>query len=55
MRALERPVLAVDQPVHSPPWIPGQARVELKGLHGGNIARYRLRLSEFRDWQAKQR
>lgn len=28
---------------------------ELKGLHGGNIARYRLRLSEFRDWQAKQR
>lgn len=28
---------------------------ELKGLHDGNIARYRLRLSEFRDWKAKQR
>ena len=28
---------------------------ELKGLHEGNIARYRLRLSEFRDWKAKQR
>jgi len=28
---------------------------ELKGLHEGNVARYRLRLSEFRDWKAKQR
>ena len=28
---------------------------EFKGLHEGNIARYRLRLSEFRDWKAKQR
>lgn len=28
---------------------------ELKGLHEGNIARYRLRLSGFRDWKAKQR
>ena len=28
---------------------------ELKGLHEGNIARYRLRLSEFRDWKTKQR
>ena len=28
---------------------------EVKGLHEGNIARYRLRLSEFRDWKAKQR
>ena len=28
---------------------------ELKGLHDGNIARYRLRLSEFRAWKAKQR
>lgn len=28
---------------------------ELKGLHEGNIARYRLRLSEFRDWKSKQR
>jgi Fic family protein len=28
---------------------------ELKGLHEGNIARYRLRLSEFRDWKAMQR
>src|SRR5450759_519472 len=28
---------------------------ELKELHEGNIARYRLRLSEFRDWKAKQR
>jgi Fic family protein len=28
---------------------------ELKGLHEGNIARYRLRLSEFRDWKARQR
>ncbi len=28
---------------------------ELKGLHEGNIARYRLRLSEFRAWKAKQR
>lgn len=28
---------------------------ELKGLHDGNIARYRLRLSEFRDWKEKQR
>jgi Fic family protein len=28
---------------------------ELKSLHDGNIARYRLRLSEFRDWKAKQR
>ena len=28
---------------------------ELKGLHDGNIARYRLRLSEYRDWKAKQR
>ncbi len=27
---------------------------ELKGLHEGNIARYRLRLAEFRDWKAKQ-
>jgi len=26
---------------------------ELKGLHDGNIARYRLRLSEFREWKAK--
>jgi len=24
------------------------------GLHEGNIARYRLRLSEFRSWKAKQ-
>jgi|LNFM01.1.fsa_nt_gb Fic family protein len=31
------------------------ASSELKGLHEGNIARYRLRLSEFRDWKAKQR
>ncbi len=31
------------------------ARDELKGLHEGNIARYRLRLSEFRDWEAIQR
>ncbi|MCC7325751.1 MAG: Fic family protein [Burkholderiales bacterium] len=30
------------------------ARDELKGLHEGNIARYRLRLAEFRDWKAKQ-
>ena len=30
------------------------ARDELNGLHEGNIARYRLRLSEFRDWKAKQ-
>ena len=28
---------------------------ELNELHEGNIARYRLRLSEFRDWKAKQR
>jgi Fic family protein len=28
---------------------------ELKQMHEGNIARYRLRLSEFRDWKAKQR
>ena len=28
---------------------------ELNGLHEGNIARYRLRLSEFRDWREKQR
>ena len=28
---------------------------ELKGLHEGNIARYRLRLSEFRNWKASQR
>jgi Fic family protein len=28
---------------------------ELKGLHEGNIARYRLRLSEFRDWKARHR
>ena len=28
---------------------------ELRGLHEGNIARYRLRLSEFRDWKTKQR
>jgi hypothetical protein len=27
---------------------------ELKGLHEGNIARYRLRLSEFRDWKKRQ-
>jgi hypothetical protein len=27
---------------------------DLKGLHEGNIARYRLRLSEFRGWKAKQ-
>jgi Fic family protein len=27
---------------------------ELGGLHEGNIARYRLRLSEFRSWKAKQ-
>jgi Fic family protein len=33
----------------------GMAIDELKGLHDGNIARYRLRLSEFRDWKAKQR
>jgi len=26
-----------------------------KGLHEGNIARYRLRLPEFRGWKAKQR
>jgi len=31
------------------------AIAELKGLHDGNIARYRLRLSEFRDWKEKQR
>ena len=24
---------------------------ELRGLHEGNLARYRLRLSEFRRWQ----
>jgi hypothetical protein len=28
---------------------------ELRSLHEGNIARYRLRLAEFRDWKAKQR
>lgn len=28
---------------------------ELHGLHEGNIARYRLRLSEFRRWQAQRR
>ncbi len=28
---------------------------KMKGLHEGNIARYRLRLSEFRAWKAKQR
>ena len=28
---------------------------KLKRLHDGNIARYRLRLSEFRDWKDKQR
>ncbi len=28
---------------------------ELKGLHEGNIARYRLRLSEFRNWKSNQR
>lgn len=28
---------------------------ELGGLHEGNVARYRLRLSEFRRWHAKQR
>ena len=28
---------------------------ELKALHDGNIARYRLRLSEFRNWKAIQR
>ncbi|MGH7863605.1 MAG: Fic family protein [Candidatus Binataceae bacterium] len=28
---------------------------ELRHLHEGNIARYRLRLSEFRDWKAKFR
>ena len=28
---------------------------ELKALHDGNIARYRLRLSEFRNWKAMQR
>jgi hypothetical protein len=28
---------------------------ELRHLHEGNIARYRLRLAEFRAWQAKQR
>jgi Fic family protein len=28
---------------------------ELKRLHEGSIARYRLRLSEFRNWKAKQR
>jgi len=27
---------------------------DLKGLHEGNIARYRLRLSEFHGWKAKQ-
>jgi hypothetical protein len=27
---------------------------ELKGLHEGNIARHRLRLSEFRSWKTKQ-
>ena len=31
-----------------------KAADELKRLHEGNIARYRLRLSEFRDWKAKQ-
>lgn len=31
------------------------AIAEFKGLHDGNIARYRLRLSEFRDWKEKQR
>ena len=30
------------------------ANNELKALHEGSIARYRLRLSEFRDWKAKQ-
>jgi len=28
---------------------------ELRHLHEGNIARYRLRLTEFREWKAKQR
>ncbi len=32
-----------------------KAAGELKGLHDGNIARYRLRLSEFCDWKANQR
>ena len=30
------------------------AIVELNRLHEGNIARYRLRLSEFRNWTAKR-
>ena len=32
-----------------------KAADELKGLHEGNVARYQLRLSEFRDWKEKQR
>jgi hypothetical protein len=32
-----------------------KAADELKRLHEGNIARYRLRLSEFRNWKANQR
>ena len=28
--------------------------VELRGLHEGNIARYRLRLSEFTKWKSDQ-
>jgi hypothetical protein len=29
--------------------------LKLKGLHEGNIAGYRWRLSRFRDWQARPR
>jgi hypothetical protein len=28
---------------------------ELSGLHEGNIARYRLKLSEFKDWNKNWR
>ena len=27
---------------------------ELRQLHEGNIARYRLRLAEYREWKARQ-
>lgn len=31
------------------------AREEIDALHEGNYARYRLRLSEFKDWQNRKK
>jgi fido (protein-threonine AMPylation protein) len=51
LRALATPLVAADDLAQ----VIAMATVELRGLHEGNLARYRLRPSEFRRWRDRRR